>query len=369
MDFLLVFLAMVPGTYSLSPESEFTGLVGGSVSVPCHYDVKYRDHVKYWCRAWTWTSCTVLGRTDEPQDDEGKILISDDRTRGVFTVTLRRLEKKDEGWYWCAIQKSGFDVKFELHLHVVDGTSSLSLQRNITGWVGDSISVLCHYDLKYRHHVKYWCTGRLWSNCTVLKRTDGSMNDEDKILINDDKTQGVFTVTVRRLEKKDAGQYWCGLEKKGYIKIDKHFQIHLDVVDAPATPQTTMPSTFSTRSNQHTSQETTTIIQYSSSLQTSSRPDSSKGNGSTRLLLMVLYWILPALLVPVLFCTWKIIRTKVGKNKKQEDDKDCNSSKESEECVTYITVSFHKKVPTYTEGKEPGDPEENTIYSTLALNN
>ncbi|XP_058879028.1 CMRF35-like molecule 1 isoform X2 [Acipenser ruthenus] len=319
MDFLLVFLAMVPGTYSLSPESEFTGLVGGSVSVPCHYDVKYRDHVKYWCRAWTWTSCTVLGRTDEPQDDEG--------------------------------------------------TSSLSLQRNITGWVGDSISVLCHYDLKYRHHVKYWCTGRLWSNCTVLKRTDGSMNDEDKILINDDKTQGVFTVTVRRLEKKDAGQYWCGLEKKGYIKIDKHFQIHLDVVDAPATPQTTMPSTFSTRSNQHTSQETTTIIQYSSSLQTSSRPDSSKGNGSTRLLLMVLYWILPALLVPVLFCTWKIIRTKVGKNKKQEDDKDCNSSKESEECVTYITVSFHKKVPTYTEGKEPGDPEENTIYSTLALNN
>lgn len=111
---------------------------------------------------------------------------------------------------------------------VLPGTSSLSLQRNITGWVGDSISVPCHYDLKYRHHVKYWCTGRLWSNCTVLKRTDGSLNDEDKILINDDKTQGVFTVTVRRLEKGDEDQYWCAIETMFY---DINIPVYLKVAD------------------------------------------------------------------------------------------------------------------------------------------
>ncbi|XP_041096442.1 CMRF35-like molecule 3 [Polyodon spathula] len=219
MDFLLVFLAMVLGTYSLSPESEFTGLVGGSVSVPCHYDVKYRDHVKYWCTGWIWASCIVLGRTDDPPSDEG--------------------------------------------------TYSLSLQRNITGCVGESVSRVTMIGSTET----MLCTGRLWSNCTVLKRTNGSLNDEDKILIDDDKTQGVFTMTVRSLEKKDAGWYWCAIERKGYIKIDKRFQLHLDVVDAPTTPQTTMSSIFSTCSNQHTSQETTTIIQYSTILHTSSRPD------------------------------------------------------------------------------------------------
>ncbi|RXM27090.1 hypothetical protein EOD39_5650 [Acipenser ruthenus] len=37
-----------------------------------------------------------------------------------FNVTVRRLEKKDAGWYWCAVQKGGADERIPLYLTVTD---------------------------------------------------------------------------------------------------------------------------------------------------------------------------------------------------------------------------------------------------------
>ncbi|KAK6490409.1 hypothetical protein HHUSO_G4937 [Huso huso] len=231
MEVLLILLATLQATSSLSSDREVSGLEGGSVSVPCHYDLKYRDHVKYWCRGKSWELCEAVKRTDDPKRDEDKVSISDDQTRGVFTVTMRRLEKTDKGWYWCAIKLIGnqTDEHAYIYLKVAQGTSSLAVASyTITGLEGGSVSVLCHYDECCWDHVKYWCTGKEWDSCKTVKRSDSPQNAADKTSITDNKTQGVFSVTMRRLEKGDAGWYWCAIEREG---LDDRISLFLTVAD------------------------------------------------------------------------------------------------------------------------------------------
>ncbi|XP_041103247.1 CMRF35-like molecule 7 [Polyodon spathula] len=105
---------------------------------------------------------------------------------------------------------------------------------SITGWEGRSVSVQCDYDKYYKDYEKYWCKGKYWSSCIIQR-------NEDKVSISDNKTQGVLTVTVRRLEKGDEGQYWCGIKKTLY---DINIPVYLKVADVPIT--TTVPVPTST---------------------------------------------------------------------------------------------------------------------------
>ncbi|KAK6490408.1 CMRF35-like molecule 3 [Huso huso] len=265
---LFLLLAAIPDASSLSTERAFTGLVGGSVSVPCHYDMKYRDHVKYWCKGYQWTYCDILKQTDSPYRDSDKISISDDRTGGVFIVTMRRLDKEDTDWYWCAIKLGGTkeaDQHFYLYLTVTEGTPGLTVTSNsITGSEGGSASVSCQYAQLYTEHVKYWCRGREWASCETLVRTDTPQTGGEKVSISDDngKFPRFFTVTVRRLEKKDAGWYWCAIQKAG---ANERILLYLTVTDA-----TTIKTTI------HTKQQTWT--QNTSSIPPNNIPGNATGS-------------------------------------------------------------------------------------------
>ncbi|XP_041102518.1 CMRF35-like molecule 5 [Polyodon spathula] len=125
---LLLLLLVVPaptGAPRLSVTSHLiTGNEGGSVSFQCHYDRYYDTNVKYWCRGYVWSSCKEIQRSSEKHRDEDKVSISDDRTQGIFTVTVRRLEKKDADWYWCGIERGGTDEGILLNLQVADALRS-----------------------------------------------------------------------------------------------------------------------------------------------------------------------------------------------------------------------------------------------------
>lgn len=58
-----------------------------------------RDSVKKWCRSGDWSSCLVTD--SEGIYEDTSVAISDDRT-GAFTVTLKKLQMRDGGWYWCS---------------------------------------------------------------------------------------------------------------------------------------------------------------------------------------------------------------------------------------------------------------------------
>lgn len=43
---------------------------------------------------------------------------------GRFTVSINRLQKSDEGKYWCGVERAGIDTYHEVVLKVLDGKNS-----------------------------------------------------------------------------------------------------------------------------------------------------------------------------------------------------------------------------------------------------
>uniref|UniRef100_A0A3B3RZG2 Ig-like domain-containing protein n=1 Tax=Paramormyrops kingsleyae TaxID=1676925 RepID=A0A3B3RZG2_9TELE len=97
---------------------------GGSVTIPCFYDDRYKTHVKYWCRGYNVSSCPPIVHSDSPQ--EGKVSIRDDPDQQVFTVTINNLTAGDSGYYSCGVKISeGSDVGDRVFLSVTEGKMSV----------------------------------------------------------------------------------------------------------------------------------------------------------------------------------------------------------------------------------------------------
>ncbi|KAK6490432.1 CMRF35-like molecule 3 [Huso huso] len=220
----------------------------------------------------------------------------------------------------------------------------------ITGIEGGSVSVQCHYDRYLNTNVKYWCSGKVWSSCKIIQRSTVKQRDEDKISISDDRTRGVFTVTVRRLEKKDAGWYWCGIERAG---TDEGIQLNLSIDEAARSTTITHQATTEQTS---TSDPTSTETRHPES--TSPPAGTSENNQGSQHLLRALIVtcgiLLLLLLIPIVIYTRKI-------NKKR------SPSGEQEGDVLYTTVSFQKGRAPQGGDRLPCDSEDGVTYASLTL--
>lgn len=79
--------------------SRVSGEEGSNVTVECLYSKRYRESEKKWCRSGDWSSCLLTG--SEGSYEDTSVAISDDRTR-TFTITLKKLQMRDTGWYTCS---------------------------------------------------------------------------------------------------------------------------------------------------------------------------------------------------------------------------------------------------------------------------
>nr|XP_023663318.1 polymeric immunoglobulin receptor-like [Paramormyrops kingsleyae] len=174
---------------------------GGSVTIPCFYDDRYKTHEKYWCRG-NKSSCTPIVLTDSPQ--EGKVSVRHYPDQRVVTVTINNLTAGDSDKYWCRVKISGgSDVGDRVNLSVTDGPPGLSVDnQEVTGVEGDSVSVQCRYGNNKGHRM--WC--KMGSSCASER--SGSL-DGRPVLIRNDTEKKTFIVTMRGLERKDTGWYWC----------------------------------------------------------------------------------------------------------------------------------------------------------------
>ncbi|XP_028283991.1 polymeric immunoglobulin receptor isoform X2 [Parambassis ranga] len=208
---------------------EFTLLEGRSVTVPCHYEPQYSSYVKYWCQGRTREFCTSLARTDDPRlinPDEDKVSIFDDPVQQVFTVTMNDLKEGDSGWYMCGVEIGGVwnadDAAFT-NIRVVHGMSVVNSR--VSSEEGGTVTVECLYSERYRESEKKWCRSGDWRTC--LLTASGERYEDASVAISDDRT-GAFTVTLKNLEMRDTGWYWCSA---GQQKMS----VHVLVTPRPTT--------------------------------------------------------------------------------------------------------------------------------------
>ncbi|KAI1888789.1 hypothetical protein AGOR_G00172340 [Albula goreensis] len=225
MDLLLTFLLLIitlPAVpcVNVGTLGRLSVQRGRSISIPCFYTQKYKDNVKYWCRGGTWAFCSPVVRTDTPQQ-AGRVSIIDDSAQQVFTVTMRNLQEGDSDTYWCGVEiNSAADDGFKLYLTVTEGPAALSVLNNmVSGEEGGSVSIQCHYGDSLRTSVKRWCSFLERSPCLTPGGT--GMSQHASVQISDNR-RGAFTVTVRGLERKDTGWYFCSAG-------EEHIPVHITV--------------------------------------------------------------------------------------------------------------------------------------------
>ncbi|KAJ8279922.1 hypothetical protein COCON_G00069880 [Conger conger] len=210
----ILFLTVLPdadGVYTLSKVAVQSGR---SVTIPCLYDREYENHLKYWCHGSDWDKCETVVRIDSPTV-KGETSITDDPTHHVFTVTMRKLQMKDSGYYWCAVEIQGAgDKGARLHLSVTADTPGLWVeQQEVAGVEGGHVSVPCHYNEP--SSMKKWC--RIEGSCVEVNSGESVKSGRSEM--KDDRSKKVFTVTVRELNMEDTGWYWCAA---GELQIPVH---------------------------------------------------------------------------------------------------------------------------------------------------
>ncbi|XP_072557218.1 collagen alpha-3(VI) chain-like [Paramormyrops kingsleyae] len=205
------------------PSNEHSKLMlhrGRSLTVHCHYNEMYMNHVKYWCRMKSESACVIIVNTEAPQSI-GIVSITDDPTENVFYVTMRDLQTTDTDVYWCGVETSRKEIYMaSINLIVTAGSVDVSVGNNmVTSDPGKSVTVTCFYSERNGDQEKKWCRGEDWSSCLT---TGGNETQQDRTHLKIDHVLRILSVTVSKLEQNDTDWYWCA---SGGNRIPVHISV------------------------------------------------------------------------------------------------------------------------------------------------
>uniref|UniRef100_A0A4W5JC49 Ig-like domain-containing protein n=1 Tax=Hucho hucho TaxID=62062 RepID=A0A4W5JC49_9TELE len=218
-------------TQRVSTVSHVSLKKGGSITIPCLYNQRYRNNVKYWCRGYYWSGCSTVVRTDHPKTS-GKTSISDDINQRVFTVTMTNLSPSDSDYYWCVVDRKNespiyigvFFIRLiqSQPLSLCSGTPEIYVdQQELTGVVGGSVTVLCYYStLEVSGR---WC--RMGGSCVAVGRSVALDGTFVKLQQEQRETSNgyVLMVTMSGLRIENTGWYWC---EKGDLQMPVHITVN-----------------------------------------------------------------------------------------------------------------------------------------------
>ncbi|XP_037387037.1 CMRF35-like molecule 3 [Pygocentrus nattereri] len=244
---LFVLLLCVSDSESLKTLKNLAVKHGGSLTIPCFYDGKYKSNLKYWCRGYYWSTCKTVAYINT----SGGTSVTDDPTQNMFTVELKSLQDSDSGYYWCAVEIGGTgtpDDKNYLYLTVSADPAVSVINSTVSGQEGGSVIVQCLISAEYQNKQKNWCRFKDWT-CFTVGRTTTSQNSA--VLVTD-YGKGSVSVEMSGLQKSDAGWYWFSAGDVGVT-------VHLTVTERPSTTTavTTVCATEETSISETTSGSTT----------------------------------------------------------------------------------------------------------------
>ncbi|XP_037387042.1 CMRF35-like molecule 5 isoform X1 [Pygocentrus nattereri] len=220
---LFVLLLCISDSESKETLKNLTVRRGGSLTIPCFYDEKYKSKHKYWCKGQDWLLCKIVAYTNT----SGRTSVTDHPTQNMFTVELKSLQDSDSGYYWCAVEiTGGSDDKDYLYLTVSSDPAVSVMNSRVSGQEGGSVSVQCFYSAEYKKEKRNWC--RFKDKCFLGGRTNTSQNSAVLVI---DYGKGSVSVEMRGLQKSDAGWYWFSAGDVGVT-------VHLTVTERPSKETT-----------------------------------------------------------------------------------------------------------------------------------
>ncbi|NXJ74312.1 PIGR protein, partial [Trogon melanurus] len=190
------------------------GELRGSVMVLCPPGDSKGIKKRFWCKLGT-TGCTIIANTDGyvRKDYHGRISITPQESSGAFKILINDLKKEDSGLYECGTGRlSSRDNARVVALQVTTASTIPKRPKFLSGTVGGSLSVKCHYDPKGNYEKKYLCRWKE-ASCSLLLDADGFVQEPYKGRIqiaSSDQENGTYTVVLSHLREEDAGWYWCG---------------------------------------------------------------------------------------------------------------------------------------------------------------
>ncbi|XP_037349217.2 LOW QUALITY PROTEIN: CMRF35-like molecule 6 [Talpa occidentalis] len=170
----------------------------------------------------------------------------------------------------------------------------------VTGSVGGSLSVQCHYEDKFAGHVKYWCRNSCWSSGGKIVETSRSERERRGcVSIRDHPAILTFTVTVENLTEADAGTYYCGVDTP--LSPDPTFQVEVSVSPAPRRTPSPVATTSTPGSQGAPSASSSTTEIWRETLGPSQHPGSLLGSVHFLLLVFLKVPLLLGMLSAVLW--------------------------------------------------------------------
>ncbi|XP_056301445.1 polymeric immunoglobulin receptor-like [Danio aesculapii] len=195
IGFWLILGAESNNTFS---NNRLTVQPGGSVTIPCHYNEKYRPQKKYWYSVNNASNKYTNTR-------EENLSVIDHPDQSLFTVTMRNLQEKHTGEYQCAVETEGA-VNYKVYLEVQNDPDMFVNSSSVSGHEGDDVRVQCFYSSRNKNTEKRWC--RYKDKSCFTKKTDTSPNSS--VHISND-SESSFTVLMTRLRLSDSGWYFCSV--------------------------------------------------------------------------------------------------------------------------------------------------------------
>uniref|UniRef100_A0A1A8I4F6 Immunoglobulin V-set domain-containing protein n=1 Tax=Nothobranchius kuhntae TaxID=321403 RepID=A0A1A8I4F6_NOTKU len=176
----------------------------------------------------------------------------------------------------------------------------------MSGHVGGDVSIPCsscwNTENRSENTSLYFCKG-LCSGENPLIQTEvrSAVTRRGRYGMESDEAGGVFTVTIRRLRRADAGRYRCG------IRFDlSHQEVILNVVDASTVPTRPPPSPqTNTKMDEVTRAQSTEASSGTSTLFSSERKSQQKANDLTDTAVVIMVSgclaVLVCAIIPLIF--------------------------------------------------------------------
>ncbi|NWZ52365.1 PIGR protein, partial [Haliaeetus albicilla] len=206
------------------------GELRGSVTVLCPPGDTQGSKKRFWCKLGR-TGCTLIADSDGyvGKSYQGRIFITAQESSGAFKILINDLRKEDSGLYRCGTGRlSGQDSPRMVALQVTTASTLPKRPKFLSGTVGGSLSVKCHYDPKGNYEKKYLCRWKE-ASCSLLVDGDGFVHESYKGRIriaSSNQENGTYTVVMSHLREEDAGWYWCGA-KNGHTEHTSSMKLRI----------------------------------------------------------------------------------------------------------------------------------------------